>query len=90
MNIAHIILLFYWGPILIYLIIYSIRIRNYVKKRNIKSLDSIQPSTYRYGELTDFQKIGEAGFYMGAIFLGPFILCSLPKNMIKDNILPDS
>jgi hypothetical protein len=45
--------------------------------------------TFKYGKLTDHQKLGEALMYAMALFTGIFTFFCIPKNMIKDNILPD-
>ena len=83
------ILIIYWFPIYLYLLIYSIKIRIYVKKYNIKSLDTVHPTTYKIGKLTDHQKLGVVLLYTVATILGFFTFFMLPKNMISKNILPD-
>lgn len=79
----------YWVPIYIYLIFWSFKIRRYVRKHNIESLDTTSPVTYKKGRLTDFQLLGESLMYATALFCGLFTFFALPKNMIKDSILPD-
>jgi len=83
-------LLIYWVPIYLYLICWSFKIRWYVRKYKIESLDTIEPLTYKKGKLTDFQILGESIIYGVALFCGIFTFISLPKNMIKDSILPDA
>ena len=83
-------IIIYWTPIFLYLIIWSFKIRWHVRKYNIKSLDMINPLTYKYGKLTNFQLIGESLLYICAMFIGIFLYFFLPKNMIKDSILPDA
>jgi len=90
MNIAIIFLLIWWIPIYIYLIIWSIRIRFYVKKNKISSLDGLFPPTYKIGKLTDFQKLGESITYATAIFCGPILFFILPRKLISKPILPDA
>ena len=41
-------------------------------------------------KLTNFQLIGESLLYICAMFIGIFLYFFLPKNMIKDSILPDA
>jgi hypothetical protein len=90
MNWPIIILMIYWIPIYACLIIWTIRIRIYVKKNNIESLDTTHPLTYKKGKLTDFQKLGEVLVYAIAAFCGIFTVFILPVfNMIKYNTLPD-
>lgn len=84
-----IILSVYWIPIFLYLFIWSIKIRWYVKKYKIESLDTVHPITYKIGKLTNHQKLGEALMYAVAVCLGVFMFFLLPRNMIKDNLLPD-
>jgi hypothetical protein len=61
-----------------------------VRKHNIESLDTTSPVTYKKGRLTDFQLLGEVLMYGISMFCGIFTFLVLPKNMIKDSILPDS
>ena len=84
------IMIVYWVPIYVYLIVWSIRIRLYVRKYKIKSLDTTHPLTYKIGKLTDFQILGEVIMYTIALFCGFLTFLAIPKNMLKDNILPDS
>lgn len=89
-TIVLICLLIYWVTIYVYLIVWSVSIRKYVKKNNISSLDTTDPITYKVGKLTDFQKLGEVLLYEAAMFCGIFMFFIIPtKNMIKDHILPD-
>jgi hypothetical protein len=89
-NLIIIGMMIYWIPIYLYLIIWSLKIRWIVRKHNIKSLDTTSPITYKTGRLTDFQLLGEVLLYAVAMFCGIFTFLTLPKNMIKDSILPDS
>jgi len=89
-NLIIIGMVIYWLPIYLYLIFWSLKIRWYVRKHNIKSLDTTSPVTYKTGRLTDFQKLGEVLIYAATVFCGIFTFFALPKNMIKDSILPDS
>jgi len=89
-NLIIIGMVIYWLPIYLYLIFWSLKIRWYVRKHNIESLDTTSPIRYKKGRLTDFQLLGEVLMYGGATFCGIFIFLALPKNMIKDSILPDS
>jgi hypothetical protein len=80
----------YWIPIYICLLIWSIKIRIYVKKNKIESLDTTHPVTYKIGKLTDFQKLGEVLVYAVTVFCGIFTFFVFPIfNMIKHNTLPD-
>ena len=79
----------YWLPIYIYLIVWSFKIRYYVRKYKIKSLDTTSPLTYKIGRLTDFQLLGESLVYIFALFIGIFTFIFLPKKMIGKPILPD-
>jgi hypothetical protein len=87
-NIIIIGIVVYWIPIYLYLTFWSFKIRWYVRKNNVKSLDTTSPVTYKTGRLTDFQKLGESLIYGIAIFGGIFTFLILPKNMIKVSILP--
>jgi hypothetical protein len=81
-------MLIYWVPIYLYLIFWSFKIRWYVRKNNINSLNSISPINYKIGRLSELQLLGEVLIYAVALFCGIFTFLSLPKNMIKDSILP--
>jgi hypothetical protein len=89
-NLIIIGMVIYWLPIYLYLIFWSLKIRWYVRKHNIESLDTTSPVTYKKGRLTDFQLLGEVLMYGISMFCGIFTFLVLPKNMIKDSILPDS
>lgn len=79
----------YWIPIFLYLIVWSVRMRWYVRKYNIESLDPTHPLTYKVGKLTNFQLLGEALIYCVASILGFFTFLILPRKLISKPILPD-
>lgn len=83
-------LLVWWVPIYTYLIIYSIRIRRYVRKNKIQSLESVVPMVIITGKLTSLQLLGESLLYAYAIFGGPILFITLPKKFLTKPILPDS
>jgi hypothetical protein len=88
-NLVMIGMIIYWVPIFLYLFVWSIKIRWHVRKNKIKSLDTTSPITYKTGRLTAFQILGETLIYGSAVFCGIFVFIALPKNMIKNSILPD-
>lgn len=81
----------YYVPIFVDLLIYSVRIRLYVRKHQIHSLDETYPkTTYAVGKLSSFQLLGEVIIYAIAAFCGIFTFLALPKNFISKPILPDA
>lgn len=93
MNIGIVIFLCWIVPAYIWALIWSIRIRRYVKKNNIKSLNSVFPKiTYIKGELSGTQMLGEAAIYCAILYTGPFTILILTPKMVlgKKPWLPDN